>query len=288
MRSRTQDEGDPRPKIPLGVPSIDNRLHGGVRPGTSILAMGPYGTGYHEFLRTAAVMHGNWQAESGLFELEYGSVPETVRQPSQVRYILINDTETAFRRHIHDIADDDVAYPALENITVTSIASEVAEVGAITPSEEGGFRYKSEAERTSSEYEEVFERFDDLIEGEPDEFVIVDSITDFGPLTEKFLDPVDIYFLAQTLCHVVSESGSVLLAGGDGEVLGQKRRALLKRSFESVLSFDWFGEGMRKRRTMSVSKFPEFWREVGADERVTFDLDIDREHFGISKISKIP
>jgi hypothetical protein len=136
-------------KIPTGVPSIDNRLRGGVRPGTTILAIGPFGTGYHEFLRTAAIMHGNWQAESGLFDLEYGSVGESVLRPSQVRYISVNDSEKKFRRYVHDLADENVAYPALEQIDVRSLSAEIAELGPIKPSAEGGFEYKS-AKNTSA------------------------------------------------------------------------------------------------------------------------------------------
>lgn len=287
MKSRTDEKGT-LPKIPVGVPSLDKRLRGGVRPGTTLLATGPFGTGYHEFLRTAAIMHGNWQAGTDLFDLEYGSVPEAVRRPSQVRYVLVNDSETAFRRHVHDLAADDVAYPALEEIEITSLAADVAELGPIKPSAGRGFEYSSDNEQDGDVYERVFRRFDDLITGTPGEVVFVDSISDFFPITAKFLDPVDIYFISQTLCHVVAESNSVLVAGADAEVLGQNEVALLKRAFEAVLDFGWFGQGSLQRRVMTVTKFPEFWRENETDDQVTFDIEIDRERFGISQIKKIP
>ncbi|WP_276257338.1 RAD55 family ATPase [Haloglomus litoreum] len=277
----------PRPKVPIGIPSIDRRLNGGVRKGTTLLVTGPFGTGYQEFLRTAAVLHGNWQTESGLFELEYGEVPATVTRPSQIRYIALNDTETAFRRHIHDIAANDIAYPALEGIEFHSISASIAELGPITP-EDGGFRHKTAEERMSDAYQSVFEEFDQLIEGISDEIVIIESLSDFFPVTAKFLDPADIYFIAQTLCHVVSESDSVLIAGADEELLQHNEAGLLKRSFEGVLDFGWLGEGTARRRTMTVTKFPEFWRESNDDETTMFDLDIDRERFGISSVKKIP
>jgi archaellum biogenesis ATPase FlaH len=275
-------------KIPIGVPSIDNRLRGGVRPGTTILAIGPFGTGYHEFLRTAAIMHGNWQAESGLFDLEYGTVGESVLRPSQVRYITVNDAAKTFRRHIHDLADEDVAYPALDQIDVRSLSAEIADLGPMQPSAEGGFEYRSAEERPSDEYEQIFQRFDDLVDGVPGEVVFVDAISDFLPITAKFLDPIDLYFISQTLCHVAAESNSILIAAADRDLLSQKEAALLRRTFEAVLDFDWFGRGSQQRRMMTVTKFPEFWRETEADEHVTFNLEIDREHFGISKVKKIP
>jgi archaellum biogenesis ATPase FlaH len=267
---------------------MDKRLRGGVRPGTTLLAIGPFGTGYREFLRTAAIMHGNWQAGTDLFDLEYGTVPEAVRQPSQVRYISVNDSEKTFRRHVHDLAADDLAYPALEEIKISSLAADMAELGPIKPSADRGFEYRSDHEQGGDDYERVFRRFDDLIAGTPGEVVFVDSISDFFPVTAKFLDPVDIYFISQTLCHVAAESNSVLIAGADAEVLGQKEAGLLRRAFEAVLDFGWFGQGSLQRRVMTVTKFPEFWRESDADDQVTFDLEIDREHFGISKIKKIP
>jgi archaellum biogenesis ATPase FlaH len=285
MASQTEES---RSKIPLGIPSIDSRLNGGVRPGTTILASGPFGTGYQEFLRTAMMMHGNWQAETDLFELSYSTVPDSVRRPSQIRYISVNDSERRFRRNIHDLADDEIAYPALEHVTFHTLASEVANLGPIKPSEEGGFEYTSEANPSSEEYERVFRRFDDIIEAAPGEVVFVDSISDFLPIADKFLDETDLYFIAQTLCHVVAESNSVLIAGANTEHLTQNQRGLLKRTFEAVLDFGWSGQGGQKRRTMTITKFPEFRRESGTEQRAVFDLRIDRENFGISDVQKIP
>lgn len=277
-----------RAKTPVGIPSFDNRLRGGVRPGTSILAIGPTGAGYHEFLRSAAIMHGNWQAESGLFNLTYDDLPESVHQPSQVRYITVNDSEKTFRRHIHDLADDEFAYPALEHITVHSLAEEMANLGPIKPGAGGGFKYKSKTDQSTEYYEQVFRRFDDLIEAKPGEIVFIDSLSDFVPIIWKFFKPGDLYFIAQTLCYLVAESNSILIAASDANLIGQQRQGLLERSFEAVLEFGWFGEGLQQRRTLTVSKFPEFWRETDTEGRVNFDLEFNRDRFGISEIEKIP
>jgi hypothetical protein len=282
------DTNNQRPKIPIGIPSFDNRLRGGIRPGTSILAIGPTGAGQHEFLRSAAIMHGNWQAESGLFDLTYDEVPEAVRQPSEVRYITVNDSKSAFRRNMHDLADDEFVYPALEHINVLSLAEEMANLGPIKPGAGGGFEYRPRSDQSTEGYEQVFRRFDDLIEAEPGEMVFIDSLTDFVPLIWKFFDPGDLYFIAQTLCYVVSKSDSVLIAAGDANLVGQQRQGLLERSFEAVLDFGWFGEGLRQRRTLTVSKFPEFWRETDTNGRINFDLEFNRNKFGISEIEKIP
>jgi archaellum biogenesis ATPase FlaH len=279
--------GNHRPKIPIGVPSFDTRLRGGIRPGTSILAIGPTGAGYHEFLRTAAIMHGNWQAESGLFELEYAEVPEAVRKPSQVRYITINDSQKTFRRHIHDLADDDIAYPALEHIEVSSLAEEMANLGPIKPAGEGGFEYTRKTELSNEYYEQVFRRLDDLIEAKPGEVVFVDSLSDFVPIITKFFEPGDLYFISQTLCYLAARSNSILIAAADANLIRPTRQGLLERSFEAVLDFGWFGDGLQQRRTLTISKFPEFWRETDTEGRVNFDLEIDRDRFGISQVEKI-
>lgn len=277
-----------RPKIPTGIPSFDSRLKGGIRPGTSMLTIGSTGAGQHEFLRFAAIMHGNWQAESGLFDLTYDEVPEAVRQPSKVRYITINDSENAFRRNIHDLADDEFAYPALEQVNVLSLAEEIANLGPIKPGADGGFEYRSKSDQSTGYYEQVFRRFDDLIQAEPGEMVLIDSITDFIPLIWKFFDLGDFHFIVQTLCHIVAKSDGILIAAGDANIISQQRQGLLERSFEAVLNFGWFGEGLQQRRTLTVSKFPEFWRETDTKGRVNFDLEFNRNKFGISKIEKIP
>lgn len=285
---QSSDTTNQRSKIPIGVPSFDNRLRGGIRPGTSILAIGPTGTGYHEFLRSAAIIHGNWQAESGLFELTYDDMAEAVQQPSQVRYITINDSEKTFRRHIHDLAADEFAYPALEEINCLSIAEKMANLGPIKPEASGGFKYKSKSDQSTDYYEEVFRRFDDLIEAKPGEIVFIDSLTDFVPLMWKFFEPGDLYFIAQTLCYLVARSNSILIAAGDANLISQQRQGLLERPFEAVLDFGWSGEGLQQRRTLTVSKFPEFWRETDSEGRVNFDLEFNRDRFGISEIEKIP
>ncbi|MFW5900191.1 MAG: RAD55 family ATPase [Halodesulfurarchaeum sp.] len=282
------DANNNRPKIPIGVPSFDKRLRGGIRPGTSILTIGPTGAGYHEFLRSAAIMHGNWQADSGLFELTYDDVPEAVRQPSEVRYITINDSVNTFRRHIHDLAADEFAYPALEHINVLSLAEEMADLGPIKPGVDSGFEYKSKTDQSTEHYERIFRRFDDLIEAKPGELVFIDSLTDFVPVIWKFFKPGDLYFIAQTLCYLVAKSRGILIAAGDANLITKQRQGLLERSFEAVLDFGWFGEGLQQRRTLTVSKFPEFWRETDTKGRVNFDLEIDRDRFGIFEIEKIP
>ncbi|EMA05626.1 hypothetical protein SAMN05443574_1435 [Haloarcula vallismortis] len=80
----------------------------------------------------------------------------------------------------------------------------------------------------------------------------------------------------------------MLIAAGDTDLINAQRQGLLERSFEAVLDFGWFGEGLQQRRTLTVSKFPEFWRETDAKGRVNFDLVIDRDRFGISEMEKIP
>ena len=70
-------------------------------------------------------------------------------------------------------------------------------------------------------------------------------------------------------------------------MLTDREVGMFRRAFEAVLDFDWFGEGTLQRRTTSVTKFPECWHESDTEGRVTFDLDIDRDHFGISRTQKI-
>lgn len=276
------------PKIPVGIPSVDRQLRGGVRPGTTLLLTGPEGAGQAEFIRTAAVMHGNWQAGSGLFDLEYDGPDERVVKPSQVRYVSMNDSSEQFRRNVHDIANSEWVEPALDNLVHRSLAKEVADLGPIQPSDdERHLAYASDGTWARREYERVFRALDVVIQNEPGEVVLLDAISDFLPITARFLDPVDTYFIAQTLCYLTAATDSVLVAVASTDMLTDREVGMFRRAFEAVLDFDWFGEGTLQSRTMSVTKFPEFWHESDTEGRVTFDLDIDRDHFGISRTQKI-
>ena len=287
MVSSETPESEPV-KIPLGVPSLDSRLKGGVRPGTTILASGKPGTGYRAFLWTAAVLHGNWQAGTDLFELAYDEIPGSVRQPAQVRFISVVDSETVVKQHLRDTADDDAAAAAIGALSFRSLSEELAELGVLKPSQNGGFEYTTVADRSIEAYDRMFNRFDDLIEAVPGEVIILESLSDFLPVVEPFADTADLFFIAQTLCHVIAESDSILIAGANTEALSKTEEGHLKRPFEGVFDFDWFGEGPRRRPTMSVAKFPEFRREAGTDGRSFFDLTINRDRFGISRTEKIP
>ncbi|WP_338741053.1 HAMP domain-containing sensor histidine kinase [Haloplanus salilacus] len=81
----------------------------------------------------------------------------------------------------YDLADDEFASPALEHINVLSLAKEMANLGPIKPGAGGGFEYRSKSDQSTEYYEQVFRRFDDLIEAKPGEIVSIDSLTDSVP-----------------------------------------------------------------------------------------------------------
>jgi archaellum biogenesis ATPase FlaH len=275
-------------RIPLGIRDLDKDLNGGVRPGATILPIGQVGTGATEFARSCAIMHGNWQADSELFELEYGDFDEPLHRPDGVRYYTVTDSSERLRLQMEEIANVEWVETAFDNITVHSLAEDVADLGPIRVTEEGGFEY-GEPETGSDPYQEFLETLGDHLSADlSNELVIIDSITDLLPMMYRYLSPTDIYFTAQTLCHRIESSGSALIAPADVDFLNQRERAFLQRPFDTVLRFKWHGEGGYQRRTIELTKFPEFWIENPTTERIVFDVELDRNRFGISSVEKIP
>lgn len=279
--------GEQGPLVPLGVPGLDRRLGGGIPQGTSLLVIGSFGSGYREFLRTAAIMHGNWQAESGLFDLEYGEQAESLHQPAEVRYFSITESETGVHRGLSNTADSEWVGPAIERITCSCFAEEFAELGPVKLSS-GVLEYK-DGTGDANEFRQFFRDFgESLLESRSDSFLILDAISDFLPVALKYLDWADLYFISQTLNQFISSSTNILIAGADVDILDRREQALLRRTFENVLDFEWFGEGDRRRRAMSVTRFPRFCRQTGIEQRTMFDVDLDRGYFGLSDMEKIP
>jgi len=274
-------------KIPVGIPDLDRDLNGGVSPGATILPIGPMGTGPTEFARSAAIMHGNWQAESELFELEYGDLDPGVTRPANVRYYSVVDSPARLRLQMEELADPEWVETALANITVHSLADAVADLGSIRVTPEGSFAYGEATD--DNPYQAFLRAFGDRLTGDlSNDLVIVDSITDFVPMMHRYLSPTDLFFTAQTLCHRIEASDSVLLSPATAEFLSGQERAFVERPFDTVLRCDWFGEGSRQRRTIELTKFPEYWIENPTAERVVFDVALDRDRFGISTVEKIP
>jgi hypothetical protein len=190
---------------------------------------------------------------------------------------------------MEELADPDVVETALEHISVHSLAEAVADLGSIRVTPEGGFEYGERRQGDETPYKAFLRAFGDHLTTElSNEVVILDSITDFLPMMHRYLSPTDLYFTAQTLCHLIESSDSILVAPANSEFLTRTERAFVERPFDAVLRCNWFGEGGQRRRTIELSKFPEYWIENPGTERVVFDVTLDRDKFGISSVEKIP
>lgn len=289
MESDSATETRQVSKIPLGIPDLDKDLNGGVRPGATILPIGPVGTGATEFARSCAIMHGNWQADSELFELEYNSFDQSLTRPKHVRYYSVTDETARLRLQMEALANPDVVETALEHVSVHSFADAVAELGSIRVTPQGGFEYGERKQGVENPYQEFLRIFDDHFATDlSNEVIIVDSLTDFLPMMYRYLSPTDLYFTAQTLCHRIESSDSVLIAPANSEFLIQTEQAFVERPFDTVLRCNWFGEGGQRRRTIEMSEFPEYLIENPGAERVVFDVTLDRDQFGVSSVEKIP
>ncbi|MFW5938669.1 MAG: RAD55 family ATPase [Halanaeroarchaeum sp.] len=275
-------------KIPLGIPDLDTDLGGGVRPGTTILPIGPVGSGPSEFAHSCAIMHGNWQADSELFDLEYRNFDRPLSRPDEVHYFSVVDRTDRFRGQLEAIADPRWVDVAFENITVHSLADELADLGIVRPTPEGRFEYEAYDGNVVPYKEFLYAFGDKFSESLSDGLVIVDSLSDFLPLMYRYLEPSDIFFAVQTITHSVESSNSILIAPADSSFYNRREQAFVERPFDVVLRSDWFGEGGNRRRMLELSKFPEFWVENPGTERVVYDVSLDRNQFGISDVQKIP
>jgi archaellum biogenesis ATPase FlaH len=289
MGSSANSRDDQDRTVPLGVPDLDRDLAGGVKPGTTVLPIGPVGSGPAEFAWSCAIMHGNWQTDSELFELEYRNFDQPLHRPDEVHYYSVVDRTDQLRTHLESIANPKWVDVALENITIHSLADELSDLGIVRPTQEGGFEYEAYDSGNVAPYKEFLYAFaDQFSESLTNELVIVDSLSDFLPLMYRYLKPSDLFFAVQTITHEVESSDSILIAPANSGFYNRREQAFVERPFEVVLRCDWFGQGGQRRRTLELSKFPEFWVENPGIERVVYDVTLERNQFGISSIEKLP
>lgn len=281
------DTGTYEARTPLGVPSLDQYLDGGVRPGTSVLAIGSFGAGYRELLQTAAIMHGNWKADTSLFHSEYGDYAETIRQPERIQYVSFNETTAQLKRTFTDIAHDEWVDEALEAISFAGFGDVISSLGSVTPTSDGTLAYQEGAGELMRDYQEFLREFGDWLFSElTRDVVIIDSFSDLIPVAYKYMDWTDLYFILQTVCSLIRDSDSILIAGADTGLLDEREQTFFKRTFGNVLEFEWIEGESQQKRGMTISNFPQLCCGAAIRNNQLFEVALDRESFGISELER--
>lgn len=283
------DDATDDAQIPLGVPFLDRRLDGGVRPGTSVLSIGPFGSGYCALLQTAAIMHGHWKANTSRFHSEYGEYAETLRPPERIRYVSFNETTAQIEQKTADIVHDEWMDEALEEVSFAGFGDVMAGLGSVTPTSDGTLTYQDGAGELMRDYREFLRKFGDWLFTElTREVIIIDSLSDLIPVAYKYMDWTDLYFITQTVCNLIHDSESILIAGVDAGFLDEREETFFKRTFGNVLEFEWLETSTPKKRGMTVSNFSQLSLGAGVGINQLFGVEIDGGAIGISELDRTP
>ncbi len=285
--------GDER--VPLGVPDLDIRLGGGVLPGYSVLSMGGIGTGYREFIFTAAAVHGSHQLGSIIPDsVDVYQQSSAHRWPDDVCYLSLTQTEAQFKRELLHVIESSWAEIALDGLTFHSVVDEflsLSTIAQLTQTEpgDGPLATPVDPEISDADYRQFLRTIGDMLLDRPEHsFIIIDGMTELLSALTKTFDWQEMFFVLAALRKTIVERNTVLLTPVERSLLTGREYSVLVNSFDGVLEFRWDRANHTRRRLMTMQKFRELLATAGEDELAQFELDLEWGGVGIKKIRKIP
>lgn len=274
--------------IPFGVSRLDSIIGGGAPPGTVVLLVGEPGAGAREFVYTSAAMNALAHADDELFDLHYGSLHDDATVPPEIHYLSFTDDESAIRREMAYVLEDEFLDAAVEHIRFHDLGPEYFQLSPI-PRE----WYMGEATTLgdlgeSHNRESVMTALGGLLsENAPNNLVVIDSITDLVGSVSEEVEWEDIAMLMRGLGKVSHEWGGLVLALASRETLERTELGHLVDAADGTLQFEWETGGSKRARTLVVQEFRGVLSRLEDENIVRFETEIHESGFDVTDVRKI-
>ena len=263
-------------RFPIGVPDLDRLLGGGVTAGESILTLGEPGAGHRTFLYTAAMVHGAWQSEAEIFDLEYGDLAADLTKPDTVHYVSLTMSHDRFRHELRHTLGDEWVEAGLDGIEFTSFADGYTSLAPLNGHD-------------TDNYRAFFDRINDFFEREVGrDVVFFDSFSNLVPIVHKFASWEDMWLVLDLRRILNHREGTVTITHADVGALTERGFGFTTSTVDAILRFSWESAGTQRYRVLTVEKFRELMSRAGDDIWRKFDISIDPSGVGIHSIKKIP
>ena len=275
-------------RIPFGIAQLDTVINGGAPPGSVVLLAGEAGAGAREFLYTSAVMNALADADPDLFDLNYGSFPESARPPEGIHYVSFTGAQNEFEREFEKVISAELVDPSISHIQFKDLSGPYFEMSAVPRSWYAGARQRITDLGSRDERRDVLEALGDYLDANAaGNLILLDSLSDLAAVPGEQLDWGDITMIVKGLRRAARSWGGLILLLVDKEGVDDTEFGMLKGSADGTLVFEWAAGGNELDRTMVVQEFRGVLPEIEAENIVRFETEIGDGGFDISDIRKI-
>lgn len=276
-------------RIPFGVSRLDRLVGGGSPAGSLVLLTGEPGAGAREFLITSAVINGLAHGDEELFDLHYGSLPETAEVPSNIHYISFTGGRESLETEVEFIMEETVATAGMSAVTVRDLSPEYFQLSPVPREWYAGVRQEIGDLGAADRQHDVIEALAAYLEEHGnDSLICVDSLTDLVGVTDTgTVDWSDLVYMMKGLRQAVRSWGGLIIVHTTLGSMGDQRLADLMASVDGTMVFEWERGGNELARTMAVREFRGVLAQIEEEDITRFETEIHDAGFDISDIRKI-
>jgi len=275
-------------RIPFGIAQLDTIIDGGAPSGSVVLLAGEAGAGAREFMYTSTVMNALAGADPELFDLNYGSYPESARPPGEIHYVSFTAARPELEDEFGQVIESELVDPSIGEITFEDLSAEYFQLSPVPRSWYAGARRRISDLGERDERRDVLEALGDYLkENAPGNLVLIDSLSDLAALSREGMGWDGVAMLVKGLRRAARGWDGLILLLVDKESLDSTEFGMLMGSADGTFVFEWASGGNELDRTMVVQEFRGVLPEIEAENIVRFETEIGDAGFDISDIRKI-
>jgi len=276
-------------RIPFGVSQLDQRVDGGMPPGSVVLLAGEAGAGAREFCYTSAVMNGLGIADPDTFELQYGELRGEATLPEEVHYLSFTASGEDLTEEMAFTIEEDLVAGGLEAVTFKDLSPEYFQMSPVPQEWYSGTHATLTELGKNTEREGAVAALATYIEEyAADNLLIVDSLTDLvGLRDDDGVNWDDVVYLLKGLRKAARDWRGAILLLVSSDALSDERMGNLMSSVDGTMSFEWASGGNELSRTLIVREFRGVLSQLEEEEIVRFETEIHEAGYDITNVRKI-
>lgn len=272
---------------PFGISRLDSLLEGGAPQGSVVLLSGEAGAGAREFVYTCAAMNALAHANSELFDLHYGELPDGAALPPEVHYLSFTAGRDVLEQELRYTLSNDIVDSAMEHIQYEDLSAQYFQSSRI-PQDWYLGRTTELSDLSGGDRKKVLSTLGDYLTVHASgNLIILDSITDLLGALGDNLEWSDITMLLRGLKRAATEWGGLILVLANEETLTSTELGQLSDSASGTLAFSWETGGSKRARVMVVRQFRGVLSRLEQEDIVQFEGEIHDGGYDLSNVRKI-
>lgn len=274
-------------KIPLGLPTLDSVLKGGIPSGSSVLLSGEVGAGAREFAYTSAAMVSMAKTDPEMFRVYTDADTEIDSVPSGVHYVSFIRGEKAVNDEMRSVLDDEMYESLSSNLVFEDFSSEYFRNTVVPRSWVDEELADLRSLGQTSEDSLLSSFADYLDENASGNIVVIDSLTSLVRSSRHKLDWGEILVMLAGLQRAAKRWNGLIFAVLDKDALESRKHQEIASIFDGIFHFDWVEGDTERQRMMYIGALRGAMGGMTGHEDDKYETEVTEEGFEISNIRKI-